>query len=75
MWMLPTRVEVVDANFETALAKASKIWSHHQRSDIFQKWVKELAGFKFKIPLVTRWNSTFDAEHCINKILGDPELM
>ena len=62
-----------DKNYETALAKATKIWAYHQRSDNFQKWVKELAGFKLVNPVPTRWNSTFDAVRCINKILGDPE--
>jgi len=60
-----------DANYGPALGKASRIWQHHQRSDMFAAAVKNLAGHRLKLPVVTRWNSTFDSLQVLNKILTD----
>ncbi len=62
-----------DANHGPALQKASKIWQHHQRSDMFAAAVKALAGHRLKLPVVTRWNSTFDSLQVLNRILTDPK--
>lgn len=61
--------------FTTATVKAMRIWQLHARSDAFKAKIKKIVGTRLKVPVVTRWNSTYDSLKCINHILSNNQLM
>ena len=70
-----TGVNAFPKEFTTATVKAMRIWQLHARSDAFKAKIKKIVGTRLKVPVVTRWNSTYDSLKCINHILSNNQLM
>lgn len=70
---------LTDANFRgaqrKAMGKAQALWNAQSRSTVFADIIEAELKRRLVVPNATRWNSTYDAVSCLNRILANNRLV